>query len=337
MVHSSIGRTDDGSDQSTISSKLAESAVCRGIGKMTPIDTISLQAALKDRKDVEKYSFSRSITVPRTVLHLAAGPLALVNVSFLVADGELAVQDLLFGLPVLQHLGVDSKTLVEQRHGSLDGFDCSALKAAQAGTHGNQVGRLMIARLNRPPNPVEISAPPLVDSRPRDNYFKVREEKDPFPDFSLLDPVDSVPTEQASSAIEKMLEDAADQGFLEADLLSLRKLVWSHSNIFRISLSSSPFAEVPPLKIDLVPDARPTRVRLCNYSREQCNFLSSMVEDLVANGLAYSNPSSPWALAPLLVPKPSPAKFRFTVDLRPGNQFTVKHQFPMLNFEQELT
>lgn len=37
------------------------------------------------------------------------------------------------------------------------------------------------------------------------------------------------------------------------------------------------------------------------------------------------------------MPKPGPAKFLLTVDLRPVNRFTVKHQLLMLNIEQELT
>jgi hypothetical protein len=53
--------------------------------------------------------------------------------------------------------------------------------------------------------------------------------------------------------------------------------------------------------------------------------------------MAYAKPTSPWACATLLVPNPGPSKFRFTVDLRPVNRFTVKHQFPMPNIEQELT
>ena len=52
--------------------------------------------------------------------------------------------------------------------------------------------------------------------------------------------------------------------------------------------------------------------------------------------MVYPNPTSPWASAPLLVPKP-PDTFRFTVDLRGVNKYTVKHQYPMPNLEQELT
>lgn len=67
---------------------------------------------------------------------MAAGPFALVTVIVLVSYGDLPMEDLLISLPVLQHLVVDSKTLLEQRSDALDGPDCFALKAAQAGTHG---------------------------------------------------------------------------------------------------------------------------------------------------------------------------------------------------------
>ena len=53
--------------------------------------------------------------------------------------------------------------------------------------------------------------------------------------------------------------------------------------------------------------------------------------------MAYPNPTSKWAAAPLLVPKPGPAKFRFTFDLRPVNKYTEAHQFPMPVIEPELT
>lgn len=38
----------------------------------------------------------------------------------------------------------------------------------------------------------------------------------------------------------------------------------------------------------------------------------------------------------MVVPKPGSAKFRFTVDLRPVNLYTVRYHFPMLNVEQGL-
>lgn len=40
---------------------------------------------------------------------------------------------------------------------------------------------------------------------------------------------------------------------------------------------------------------------------------------------------------PLIVAKPGPAQFHFTVDHSPVNSFTVKSQFPVTNVEQEET
>jgi len=107
--------------------------------------------------------------------------------------------------------------------------------------------------------------------------------------------------------------------------------------VFRTSLSAGPPARIRPLKIELTPQAEPVKVRLRNYSREQREFLSDFVEKLVRSGMAYPNPTSRWACAPLLVAKTGPVPFRFTVDLRPVNSFTVKHQFPIPNLEHELT
>lgn len=257
--------------------------------------------------------------------------------TFLVADANLAVEDLLIGLPVLQHLDIDTKTLLEQKRDVLDGFDCSSIRNTPSGTRGGQVSRLMIARLNRVSN---SDAEPSLTSkadRPHVDYYQVREEPDPFPDKSLLDPVDSEQHADVTEAIDKIVQDASDSGFTPAKLPELKEIVSTHMDIFRTSFSSGPPAGFPPLKIDLAPNAVPVLVRLRNYSQAQRNFLSRTVSKLVKCGMAYPNPTSPWASAPLLVAKPGPAEFRFTVDLRPVNCFTIKHQFPMPNIEQELS
>lgn len=88
------------------------------------------------------------------------------------------------------------------------------------------------------------------------------------------------------------------------------------------------------MKIELTPDAKPVKVRLRKYSQEQKEFLKNFVDDLVNRGLAY--PTSIWGAESLVIPQPR-AKFRFTVDLRPVNKFTVKHQYSMPNLEHELT
>lgn len=87
----------------------------------------------------------------------------------------------------------------------------------------------------------------------------------------------------------------------------------------------------------MTPDERPIRVKLRNYSSDQRDILRTLVTDLTAKGLVYANPSSPWASAPLLIPKPSPALWRFTVDFRPVNRYSIRNQFPMPYVDNELT
>lgn len=67
------------------------------------------------------------------------------NDLFLVADADLSDEELLIGYPVLKHLGVDIKTLLEQRRDVLDGTDCSEVQYNGL-SGGGAIGRLMLAR-----------------------------------------------------------------------------------------------------------------------------------------------------------------------------------------------
>lgn len=321
----SIGRCDDGSDDSIASPKLAKQAVAEGIGRMRKIAPVNLQVALRKTEHAETFSFSRIWTVPRTVLHLSSGQLALLNLSYLVADDDLASESLLIGRPILAHLQVDTRTLLEQNRAVLNGADCSSIGNPTAPTRGGFVSRIMLARINR-----------IVD-HPRANYYMAQTEEDPFPDPSLLDPLDSEQHDDVLGAVHDMIERSKSNGLPDQYHDRLEKMVYSHLDVFRTGLSSGPAAKLPPLQIALTPDAKPVKVRLRNYSQEQREFLRTFVATLLEKGMVYRNPTAPWAAAPLLVPKPGPAKFRFTVDLRPVNKYTVKHQFPMPNVEQELT
>jgi hypothetical protein len=213
----------------------------------------------------------------------------LVNVTYLVADADLAEGDLLIGLPVLQHLGADTKTLLDRNRDVFDGVDCTGIgKNDDVGT----VGRLMTLRLNKLPAP-QNSAVILDENRPRINYYDVRQEEDPFPDSSLLDPMDSAQQDDIKEAADDMINQAIDNGLPLQHQPALRKTVLDHMDIFRKTFSSGPPAKVSPLKIDLLPHASPVRVRLRKYSQEQRKFLSSMVAQLVDCGMAYANPTSP--------------------------------------------
>lgn len=207
------GRADDGSDESIVSSRIAEQAVLNGVGKMAKITPITLQVALKSGANAETFTFSRSWTPPRLVLKLSAGPLALLNVRFLVADADLAVEDLLIGLPVLRHLGVDTKTLLEERRDLLDGTDCNLHHLDVGTSKMGRVSRLMIARLNRLSDCTgNISGPEHGNRDTSVNYYDVREEMDPFPDASLLDPADADQADAVKGGLENCFKKPVKTG-----------------------------------------------------------------------------------------------------------------------------
>jgi transposase InsO family protein len=199
---------------------------------------------------------------------------------------------------------------------------------------------MMIARLNRvydSENTIDaaLNTAPAPD-RPRVDYYSSRTEEDPFPDQSLLDRLDEPQAAAVQTAIDAALRQAKENGLPPDSAAALDDLVRVHTNVFRVGFSAGPPANIRPLKITLTPDARPVKVRLRNYSCEQREFLAAFVDELVRNGMAFANPTSAWASAPLLVPKAGPSRFRFTVDLRPVNKFTVKHHYPMPHLEHEL-
>lgn len=107
--------------------------------------------------------------------------------------------------------------------------------------------------------------------------------------------------------------------------------------MFRTTFSAGPPAHVPPLEVRLSPEAKPVHMRLQMYSADQRSFFKQHVADLETCGMVLHNPNFIWTRVPLLLPKPGPVRFCFTVDLRPVNKFTLVHQYPMPNLELELT
>lgn len=120
-------RCDDGADESLVSPRLAKSTVLNGIKKLKKIGLVTVQVALKEKSEAQTFTFSREWAVPRLLLHLSVGPLAFLNVSFLVANAELTEPDLLIGQPVLKHLGIDSRTMLENNRAQLNETDCSGV------------------------------------------------------------------------------------------------------------------------------------------------------------------------------------------------------------------
>ena len=281
--HQATGRCDGGSDASIVSPRLAERAALQGIRKIHAINPVRLNVALKSGEEPQSFSFSRSWTSPRTVFHLSSGQLALSNVTFPVADDDLAREDLVIGLPVLQNLQVDTRSLLENNRAALDGVDCTDVGNPTI-LQGGAVSRIMIARLNRI-REEEFKTPDDGKSdRPRVNFYAARSEEDPFPDSSLLDLFDEDQHEDIRSAVQALVQFAKDNGLPQDSATELDEFVNSRLDIFRVSFSAGPPARIEPLTVDLTPEARSVKVRLRNFSREQGEFLVDFVKKFFRNG-----------------------------------------------------
>lgn len=172
--------------------------------------------------------------------------------------------------------------------------------------------------------------------RPRVHYSDERYDTDPYPDTSLLDTVSEAQHSEALKYEERMLQTAEKNGFPKEFKSRLRKITYGHIDIFLIAFASGAPARFLPLHIKLFAESAPTKCRLRNYSAQQQKFVRSTTSKLMAAEMIFLYSSGKWAAAPLIVPNPGDAKFRFTVDLRAVNRFTIPHYYPMPNLGNEL-
>lgn len=229
---------------------------------MTKIDTVTLHIALKNSTDAQSFKFSRRRIPPRTVLQLSTDPFALVSVTFLIVDEELAAEDYLIGLPILQHLGMDSMSLLEQKRDLLDGIDCSAVGDIPAPTRGGSVSRLMLARLNKvdsngdsydeqakqndhTDNTSTDEVRAINVDRPRVNCCATRNGPDLFLDSTLHDLLDSKQHSDVVTAVDKMVQHTVGNGFPTDMLPQLSTVMNDHIDIFRTKFSSGPSVRIP--------------------------------------------------------------------------------------------
>lgn len=107
-----------------------------------------MQVAVKTVVYAEEFTFSHMWTPPRTVLNLSVGSLALLNIEYVIADVEIAVEDLLIGLSVLKHLRVDTRMLLDELRDLFGGNDCDRAKEIRKTYKNTRCGHLRITSLN---------------------------------------------------------------------------------------------------------------------------------------------------------------------------------------------
>lgn len=81
---------------------------------------------------------------PGTISKLFAGPLGLLDAQYAVADANVDVEDILVGLLVLGHFGIDTRTFFEERHNILHGIDSPTVILDSSCSIEGQVCRLTV-------------------------------------------------------------------------------------------------------------------------------------------------------------------------------------------------
>ena len=134
-----------------------------------------------------------------------------------------------------------------------------------------------------------------------------------------------------------MSENAKQEVLSENGSRVLEKLLKDYRSVFRIRRGYTKPAEVKPMKIDLLKDVKPVRVRSRRYTAEGRAWLEKYVKALVDMNFLVPNPDASWQSAPLLVAKRnSKAKFRPAIDLRSVNAATIKQAWSMPNLDSEV-
>lgn len=207
-----------------------------------------------------------------------------LNVSFLVPDAELAENDLFIGQPVLKHLGIDSKTMLENNRAQLHETDC--LNVVRDEDVTSTVGLLLISRMKGVKHEEERNKKDLNQStapsaeRPRSNYYINKADLDPFPKPALIDLPDKDQNASARAAVEEMLADALAQGFPKARFDDLRKIILARLDVFRTDFSQSA-ATILPLRLELKAITKPVHVKIRKYSDSQRQLLRKLVVKLL--------------------------------------------------------
>lgn len=148
-----VGRCDNGSDESIAYPSFAQATVLKGIGQMSAIAPVKIQVTLKDPETLPTFTFSRTFCLPRLVQQMSSVSLECMNITCLVTVDETASEDLLVGLPVLRHLVIDYRMLLQLRWKAFEDTYCSVVTAQQKGTTYARLGRLFIGLLQHDPAP----------------------------------------------------------------------------------------------------------------------------------------------------------------------------------------
>lgn len=128
---------------------------------------------------------------------------------FLVADDELSTEGVIIGRSVLEHMKIDTHTLLEINRSALDSVGCSGVGNPTSMAKGGYVSMVMNARAD---NVREYRRRYYDKQQQSVNDFKSQYEYDTLQYPNLHDVADLQKKDEVSQAIDSMIENGEKNG-----------------------------------------------------------------------------------------------------------------------------
>jgi hypothetical protein len=298
---------DSGADMSVASGGLISALLAAGsTSEITVMGPFSLYPYGADSKPVV---VTKQARLGSLEFKTACGPLMLRGLRVWVDEAVSAVE-LTLGLPVMQKLGYDEQTLLENACRQQAEWDFSDQPVTTPGVAMHRT--LRMAELSDGIDDDEGMCCATPELGP------------------IAEPDDGEPVR---TMLMTKVADAAAKGLEESAVEDLRDLLLEYQDVFRLKFGRDPPVKVEPLKVHLKPGSVPVKSGLRRYPPTHLEFLEKHVRELEEAGLVYRNTRSRWAAAPRIVPKKDPGDLRMTIDSRPINACTEPMPWPMPNLE----
>jgi len=216
--------------------------------------------------------------------------LVLRNIEWLVSDKP--VDCTLIGRHVLRALGLDNRVLLA--------VACDRFKG--------DVDIDAILPPNKMPDPTAGTIHSLLQHRDFEFgstfHSQGATEEDKLEDSDIYIDLGDDPEEALDKALADRIQQARANGMSEDGCRKLSLLLEENRSVFRIRLGKSPPADVQPMRVRLLPNSKPVRVKARRYSPEQRAFMEKYADKLLEMQFAQVLPTASWQAAPLIVPKP---------------------------------
>jgi RNase H-like domain found in reverse transcriptase/Reverse transcriptase (RNA-dependent DNA polymerase)/Integrase zinc binding domain/Integrase core domain/Aspartyl protease len=301
---------DTGADVSALSEDFVNKIKNSQVVKYEPLaEPVHLQLAGERCEDKSMSLVQIAWVTMPIVVRLHCGPLRVPNWHFAVVRGRM--DEGILGREFLtQILGLDLKLLFEK-----------ARQAASAKGSEPLVEHSSVRKISLPYIGVK--------------YFDKDESSDDLD--RLLGAGFGIDTEvEMASALDNLIQRARDNGMSSKGASALNQLVREFRDVWAIKLGPGAPADVPPMCVQLKPNARPRRAANRRWSAPATAFLAATTRNLEKIGALVKNPLATIVSPAHAVSKPGSEKYRLTVDCRAVNACCVPIASSVPNIETML-